>query len=373
MFKRAFLYDFGVSQDDSRSELEALNPSPGDRILAIASAGEVPLELLINSDRSVSIDACDISKPQIFLSNLKLQSSIQLATIEAAQFLGYLPAAPSLRNRWFQKVRENLTKTESDFWLTHPRIFKIGPIHLGRYETYMARFSPIGRLLLGGKRKLRGLFEADGISEQMEYFDTQLRSGLLKNLFKLMFHPRLYRSGGIAEQGLIHMKDESVGLTFYTKFRDFCTATPVRENWMLQFVLFNRVLFEDALPDYLHPSASERLRDEQDRLRFIYQSYTAVLETADPAYYNLFALSNLSDWLPEADFMHLMAVIGERAGKNARGLSRYIHSSGIVPSELPDSIRLDVDYGEHLLKRDRFPFYKLIPFEVTSHESHKKF
>ena len=372
MLNRTFLYDFGVSQDDSRSELEALNPSPGDRILAIASAGEVPLELLVNSDRSVSIDACDISKPQIYLSNLKLQTAIHLNTSEAAQFLGYFPANPWLRTEWFERVRKSLPKPEIDFWLTHPHIFKKGPIHLGQYETYMARFSPIGRLLLGGKRKLRGLFETEGISEQMEYFDTQLRSGLLKNLFKLMFHPRLYRRGGIAEQGLIHMKEESVALRFYGKFRDFCAATPVRENWMLQFVLFNRVLFEDALPAYLHPPAKQRLRDEQERLRFIDQPYTAVLETADQGHYNLFALSNLSDWMPEQDFMHLMAVIDERAGNNARGLSRYIHSSGIVPSGLPKSIRCDVDYGEDLLKRDRFPFYKLIPFEVKRHGYHAK-
>lgn len=92
MLNRTFLYDFGFSQDDSRIEFEVLKPSPGDRILAIASAGEVPLELQVNSDRSVSIDACDISKPQIYLSNLKLQSAIHFNTTEAAQFLGYFPA-----------------------------------------------------------------------------------------------------------------------------------------------------------------------------------------------------------------------------------------------------------------------------------------
>lgn len=44
------LYDFGVTQYYPGSEIRTLNPVPGHRILCIASAGEVPLELLVNRD-----------------------------------------------------------------------------------------------------------------------------------------------------------------------------------------------------------------------------------------------------------------------------------------------------------------------------------
>jgi S-adenosylmethionine:diacylglycerol 3-amino-3-carboxypropyl transferase len=59
--KRKYIYDFGVSQDDPQSELKTLELTQGDRVLCIASAGEVPLELLANSDQSITIDAVDIA------------------------------------------------------------------------------------------------------------------------------------------------------------------------------------------------------------------------------------------------------------------------------------------------------------------------
>lgn len=364
MLKQKFLYDFGVSQDDPLSELKALKPIPGDRILCIASAGEVPLELLVNSHASIAIDAVDIAESQLYLSNLKLKAAITLKTGEAARFLGYLPSNQSNRKVWFEQIRSTLPDQEVNFWLENPQIFENGPIHLGRYETYIARFAPLGRWLLGGYRKMMGLFETMDLQAQKEYFDHELRTGLLKNLFRLMFHRRLYRRRGISEQGLIHMGEQNIGLKFYAKFRDFCTNTPVRKNWMLQFVLFNRVLFEEALPSYIRPEGRERLQKEHNRLQFIKISYTDILKMTEPGFYNKFALSNVSDWLSENDFMELMDSISKKTGNNARGLIRYIHSSGIVPSELANEIQLDTKWGDELLEQDRFPFYNLIPFEI---------
>ena len=363
---RKYLYDFGVSQDDPRSELRALELKPGDRVLCIASAGEVPLELLVNSESSITIDAVDIASPQLMLTNLKFKTALVLETEEAARFLGYLPSNKQARERSFHQIKADLLEQEIFFWENNPKIFEHGPIHLGRYETYIARFSPLGRLLLGGKRKIRGLFECESIEEQERYFDEELRSGLLKILFKLMFHQRLYKNQGIAEQGLIYMGEQNIGIKFYNTFRDFCTHTPVRENWMLQFVLFNRVLFEDASPSYLLAEGRKRLIDESNRLKFIKESYTKILENSEVATYNKFALSNVSDWLSEEDFTELMNLIVNKAGSDARGLIRYIHSSGSVQGDLQDSVQFNTAWGEQLLEQDRFPFYNLIPFKINA-------
>lgn len=364
--KRKYLYDFGISQDDPQSELRGLQLTPGDRVLCIASAGEVPLELLVNSNPSIVIDAVDIAPSQLMLSNLKLNAAVTLETDEAARFLGYLPSDKQSRENWFQQINGNLPEQEVQFWESNPKIFEDGPIHLGRYETYIALFAPLGRMLLGGKHKIRRLFECENIQEQKTYFDTQLRSGLLKNLFKLMFHRRLYKNKGVSEQGLIHMGRRNIGVTFYNKFRDFCTNTPVRENWILQFVLFNQVLFEDALPSYLLPEGRKRLQNENDRLKFIKQSYTEILQNAETGTYNKFALSNVSDWLSDEDFAELIDLIINKSRSSARGLIRYIHSPGYIPDDLQEALKLDPEWGKQLLEKDRFPFYNLIPFQVNS-------
>ncbi|WP_069130933.1 DUF3419 family protein [Rhodohalobacter halophilus] len=368
MFKREFIYDFGLAQDDAKSELSALSLKENDRVLCIASAGEIPLELLVNSHESVMIDAVDIAASQIYLSRLKLKVALHFERIQAAQFLGYMPAKETDRALWFHQIAPELTETELKFWMNHLSILKYGPVNLGKYETYIRRFSPLGRLLLGGRKKLNGLFEARSIEEQKSYFDEILRAGLLKNLFNVMFHPKLYKQRGISEQGLIHWKDQHLGHKLYNQFRDFCTNTPVRENWMLQFVLFNRVLFEESLPDYLQPKGISRLHEESERLRFRKESVTESMNRRDAGYYNKFALSNVSDWLSAEDFTELLQIIAQKSGPDAKGLIRYIHSARVTDLKLPEILGFDEKGGEKLLAEDRFPFYKLIPFSFRNHD-----
>lgn len=365
MLRQKFIYDFGVAQDDPHSELSALKLSSGDRVLCIASAGEVPLDLLLNSDASIPIDAVDIDRSQIYLSHLKLKASQNLEEWDAARFLGFLPADLNHRITWFELFEAKLPEDESIFWKEHCEIFKKGPIHLGRYGTYIARFAPIGRWLLGGSKVLQGLFECDGIAQQKAYFDEKLRSDLLKKLFRLIFHPRIYKNRGISEQGLQHMGSENIGNTFYNKFRDFCTATPARENWILQFVLFDRVIFKEALPSYLHPDEKNRLQEETGRLRLLKSSYTEILEQEDDGFYNKFALSNVSDWLSVEDFTRLLQIIAQKSGDDAAGLIRYIYTAEVSDASVKDTLGLDPEAGEELLKQDRFPFYRLIPFSFN--------
>ena len=363
MLDRKFIYDFGISQDDPYTELNALDLKQDDRILCIASAGEIPLELLANSPASVMIDAVDISLEQLFLTNLKLQAAIHLEEQEAARFLGYVPAGRQDRIKWFDGLKEALPFEEVEFWKRHRTMFTHGAVSLGRYEYYMARFAPIGRFLLGGSRRIRELFNCNSIEEQKEYFEQKLRQELLKKLFLIMFHPRIYKNRGIAQQGLIHAGKVNMGAVFFSKFRDFCTNTPARENLLLQFALFQRALFSEALPRYLANShKNSKLEQEQYRLTLKHISFTNSLMLAEKGRYNKFALSNISDWLSQDEFTEILSLIADKSRANGRGLYRYLYSPGRMPGETGLKICPDPKNGEELLTSDRFPFYSLVPF-----------
>jgi len=111
------------------------------------------------------------------------------------------------------------------------------------------------------------------------------------------------------------------------------------------------------------------LKEDYKRLQFIRKSYTDMLAESPAGYYNKFALSNVSDWLNAEEMMTLMKLIGERSGKDGRGLIRYLHASGIVAHALPVNIKLKNKAGEKLREQDRFPFYNLIPFEIKEREA----
>jgi S-adenosylmethionine:diacylglycerol 3-amino-3-carboxypropyl transferase len=56
----AVLFDFGISQEDASTEQFVLGVNPADRILSVASGGEVPLSLLSLND-NITICAVDLS------------------------------------------------------------------------------------------------------------------------------------------------------------------------------------------------------------------------------------------------------------------------------------------------------------------------
>lgn len=360
-----YIYDFGISQDDPATELKALNLLEGDRLLCIASGGEMPLEVLINSDESVQIDAVDISEPQLFLSRLKLRAATELGGTDAARFLGYLPDNQQNRRNNFDRIKRTLPEKEIKFWQDNEIIFEKGPIHYGRYESYIRFFAPIGRWMLGGDQRIMGLFEFGNVEQQKIYFDEVLKTRLLKILFRLMFNKRIYKNRGISEQGLVNMGADNLALHFFNKFRGFCTNTLARENWYLQFMLFNRVLFEEALPGYLQYGGHWKLKAESHRLRLIKNTFGGQLAESPPGFYHKFAFSNISDWLTRDEMLALISLIAKNTNPGSAGLIRYIHSSGLAPENISMPIELEPDEGTALLQKDRFPFYNLIPFKKT--------
>ena len=54
------LYNFGISQEDEATEASALQLSAGDRVLSIASAGEMPSETA--PETVASIGRCALVK-----------------------------------------------------------------------------------------------------------------------------------------------------------------------------------------------------------------------------------------------------------------------------------------------------------------------
>ena len=60
------LYNFGLSQEDERSEARALDLRPTDRVLSIVSAGEMPLSLLsMGVARVLAVDVCSAPVTEI--------------------------------------------------------------------------------------------------------------------------------------------------------------------------------------------------------------------------------------------------------------------------------------------------------------------
>lgn len=359
-----FLFNFGVSQDDAVSELLALEPKPGDRLICLASAGEVALNLLTYTD--VQIDAVDISLPQLHLARLKLTAALHLDSLEAAKFLGYMQCPEKDRMLTFNALLPHLDAEGRTFWEEHPDVFKKGPIHAARFEQYIAKFNGVALFLVGGRKKMIRLCQLNSSELQEAYFDEQLRTGLLKIIFRIVFHPRLYKNRGMDNEGLKHSGERNIADFFFSRFRSFCTSTPARKNYYLQMSFFNRILFHEALPEYLQEDGIQKIKKRRHHLSFKYISLNDQLESNPRGTYNKFALSNIGDWLSGEEYQDLLQLIVNKAGQRGRIFLRYIHFAHPLSGELKNKIIEDNELGRKLEARDRYPFYSLLPMSINT-------
>jgi S-adenosylmethionine-diacylglycerol 3-amino-3-carboxypropyl transferase len=357
-----FLYNFGMSQDDAETERKALDLQERRRLVCIASAGDTALNLLAVS--SVSIDAVDLSSAQLSLVKLKMAAALLLEPGEAARFLGFLPGPAAERAKLFQRLSGSLDGPEKGFWERSPLAWEKGPVHAARYERYLSRFSGIALRVLGRKKLLR-LFECPDVEAQRRHFDERLASKRLKGIFRIAFHPKIYKKRGMDSGGLVHSRERNIAEFFFGRFRNFCTSTPARKNGFLQMTFFNRVLFDEALPEYLQESGNRRLRAGAERLAFHHESLSDLIRRMPTGHYDAFALSNVGDWMSKEDFAALMELIGARAAGRSRALLRFIHFAHPVPGSVAGIIAPDPKLGEELEAVDRYPFYGLIPMSVS--------
>ncbi len=282
------LYNFGMSQEDERTEAAALGIAfgNGSRVLSICSAGDMPLCLVaMGADR---VDAIDVDQGQLHLAWLKRAAVLTLARDQAIRFLGYLPALQAQRRDWLRRVLPELPSSSRDFWRDQQRALEGGPIWAGRYERYVSRLVRLLRLPLGCR--IDGLFHCNSLDQQRDYFHRSFDHRWLRAVFEVAFHPRVYAYRGMDPRSLQHRISDhhrlSLGQQFFERFRALCTQTPVSENHLLQLHLLGRVRSASAVPYYLTSGGFETFRRCVDRLTLHKMDLHSALRTASSGAYN---------------------------------------------------------------------------------------
>ena len=352
------LFNYGISQEDALTECKALQLIAGDSLLCIASAGEIPLNIAAIAD--VKIVAADILINQIRLCRIKQLAAINCESITAASFLGYMKMHANERERIFNNdIMPGLSEEDREFWKQNIDVVKIGVINSARFEKYIQKVADAGKFLVG-KQNLYRLFECDSIEEQKNIFDSKINGMLLRGIFRIAFHPWVYKNRGIDPAGLTHSGARNIGEFFFNRFRNFCCNTISRKNYYLQYTFFNGILFPEALPEFLQPSSHVRLLRNIGNIEYSVSSIEKVLETSEPGKFNKVHISNIGDWQSVEKMNELFRLIHDRTFPGARAVMRYIHLNHHVPPTLPD---LEADYtlGRTLELYDRYPFYSVVP------------
>ncbi len=352
------LYNYGISQEDVRSECRALDMTSDDSLLCIASAGEMPLNVAALHD--VSIVAVDNSPNQLRLCRIKQLAAQRLDAIKAASFLGYMDGTPAERQDILRdEIGAWLPEEDRLFWQQHKEAIQQGVVSAARFEKYIRKVSALGRSIVGGRNLFR-LFGCKTTGEQQAVFDSRISGILLKTIFNIAFHPKIYRNRGIDPAGLTHSGTRNIAEFFYGRFRDFCCSTMARENYYLQYTFFNRLLFPEALPEFLQPALHDAFVRNSHRITYRLATLESLLKEAKPGTFNKIHLSNIGDWMSRQDMASLFALIRDKTLPGSRIVMRYIHLNHEIPVSTPE-LFADHGLGEELVRTDRYPFYSIVP------------
>ena len=356
-------YNFGQSQEDELTEAAALQLSAGDRIISIASAGDMPLSLAALGAQGVT--AVDIDSAQMALTRLKLTAVRQLSREEAVGFLGYLPMQKKRRQGLYSKVRQSLPSDDRVFWDNSDNIIRQGVIWAGRFERYL-RYLRIVIVAVLGRRNVAAMFECDTIEEQQEHFDKAIGRPIVRRIFRFAFDPKRFSGRGMDPRSLAHRTSEvPLGDQYFSWFRSFCTSTLASENYFLQLSLLGKVLSPSSVPAYLTPEGSEMLRSREDNVVLHKGDIVQYLEEAPLGSFEKAHLSNICDWMEQDSFDSVMRSLAEKSSPGGRIVWRFLHADRALPAALEERIIEERESGQTLRKTDRYPFYTIVPARIN--------
>lgn len=357
------LFDFGISQEDPRSEMKVLDIQANDQILSLASAGEVPLAFLALKE-NIRMKAVDISESQIKLCRLKIATAVQLEFPLNGQFLGYAKLDGTKRHEIYQqKIRSHLSKEDASFWDENIQFIEKGVINAGRFEQYIRKLRFIAGLMVG-RKNLQKLIECQTLDEQLQVFSDRIATRKsLQLLFKIAFHPSVYRKRGLQEQALIHA-EKTTGDRFFSRFRDFCTSSLASQNYFLQYFLTGSCIKTEAFPEYLLPENKIRLISNLGQFELETKSIQNAIREKGEGYFNKIHLSNIGDWLDEHQFQELKTLMANHFNSDARICYRFLQKNHFLGST--DAVfNIDHPFSELVMSTDRFPFYTILAISLS--------
>jgi len=342
---------FAQVREDPRVEVAALHPSADDRVIVIGSGGCTALSLLAAG--AGEVHAVDLNPTQNHLVELKAAAVTSLERSAAIRFLGGVPGTAHQRLARYAAMRSMLTVDARAYWDRRPRDIGRGVIEAGISERFIRLVCAAVRRLVHSPDRIARMLACQSLDEQRRLFASEWNNRRWRWLFALLLNrfvmSRAYDPRFFAHVGRRNFADHFLRLADHA-----ITNVPVRDNYFLHQMLAGQYPVEhpNGVPPYLGEHAFERDVRRGRVLRLVDGGITDYLRTLPDASVNAFALSNVCEWLDDAQVSALFGEVTRTAAPNARIVFRNF----VGWTELPvECTRLEEDrvLGVALMQEER--------------------
>jgi S-adenosylmethionine:diacylglycerol 3-amino-3-carboxypropyl transferase len=355
---------YSADNEDTRSELRALEPESGDLVVCVAAGGGRALSLLASSGgRFLAVDHDPV---QLHVLELKAAALDALRYEQLRGFVG-LDAAPE-RLDTYVDLRSSLSRGARSYWDRRERLVGNGILYAGRLETWLARSA-------AWLRRTRMLSWADACAEVRD-FESQravlrARSEEIRRAehgFALLMHPAIAWLA-MRDPSFLRSTEGNPGRYLYRRLVAWAGRNLLRDSFLVELIRTGRYDPNGALPLWLTRDGSEQARKRLPWMDLVCTDIGSIPHRLPVARRVLWSLSDVSCWMSERRFHELLDSIAVLSPPGSRVCFRNLAALRSLPtaegscSDRPRLRSLD-DVAAELDRIDTSVFYRFGVAEV---------
>lgn len=349
---------YSTCDEDSFSELRALDITPNDDVVSVTGSGCRTLSLLTRNPRSIT--SVDYSPGQNYLLELKIAAIRALSYDDLLAFLGI----DGSDRRWdvFESLAGQISAPAAAYFRQHPQAIKNGVLFSGRHEQFYVRVvAPLMHLFFG--RKLRRLFAAQTIDEQRQIYREQVAGKLWQWMIRKGFSESSLRRILNDDKYHIEIDVPSPGDYLLERLDHTFSHHLARKNHWVSFMLNGKYPDRTCLPHFLLRESYEAIRRATTILTPVTDNLIEHLMRLPDRSIDKFSLSDVTSCINKQEFNALLEQVFRTGKPGARLCYRNFLAKYSVPRGTDTRIvRDDVLASE--LNRDDLAF--AYSFEVAT-------
>lgn len=304
---------YSACNEDTRSELRALAPTPDDTVVCVAAGGGRALSLLgAGAGRFLAVDRC---AAQLHVLELKAAALDAFAPAALRAFVG-LDDDPG-RLDAYAALRASLSPAARRYWDRRPGLVAAGVLYAGRLESWLARCT--------GWLRRRGhldwpaaCFAARDLAEQrhaLARHRVEVARG--ERAFACFLHPAVVWLAA-RDPSFLRSSEGNPGRCLYRRLLAWSQRHLLRESFLLHLIYFGRYDPAGALPPWLTPDGAERARKQLGRMQLACADLAALPPRLGRGERLKWSLSDVSCWMGERRFHALVVSLAARGAPGSR-------------------------------------------------------
>lgn len=337
--------------EDSRLLSHALKPR-GRHCLSIGSAGDNSFALL--ADGAASVTAVEMNPAQVACIELRRAAYLKLDHGGLLELLGSRSSAR--RSALYQACRGGLAADARAFWDARPGEVERGIASAGKFESYFAVFRNIVLPLAHSRRRVLSLLESRDPAARENFYQTTWDNRRWRWIFRLFFSRAVMGSLG-RDPEFFRYVEGSVAERILGRTRHALAVLDPSENPYLHWILTGT--HGEALPETLREENFGLIREaiRDGRFEVAPVSLEAFLASSPERRFDAFNLSDIFEYMSEANTAALLGIIADASNPGARLAYWNMLAPRSRPETMADRLVPCDDEAKRLFEEDRAFFY----------------